>query len=307
MAILITGSKGLIGSFLRAALKQLQVEVIGCDIRHTVDHPDYGNILEQGDLLPKIAQVDGVVHLAAISRVIDGEKNPQLCWKTNVEGTQNVIDLAGALEKKPWVIYASSREVYGDQPILPVKESALARPINIYGESKWEAEKIVGKGGQKGLVTSVVRFCNVYGSVHDYADRVVPAFCRAAAEGSPIRIDGRSNLFDFTYIEDVVHGLLRLIQVLSRSGRSLAPIHLARGVGVSLEEMGRIAQAASSFPISLIEAPARSFDVSQFYADPTRAREVLDWEAMVSVEEGMKRLINQYQLYLGSGLKKWCR
>lgn len=300
MKILITGSAGLIGSALKAALKQLRIEVIGCDIKHAIDHPDYGNILEQGRLLSKINQVDGVVHLAAVSRVMDGEKNPQLCWKTNVEGTQNIIDLIGSLERQPWVIYASSREVYGNQQIFPVKESAPPCPVNLYGESKWEAEKIVEKGGRKGLVTSVVRFSNVYGSVHDHADRVVPAFCRAAAEGSPIRIDGKNNLFDFTHIEDVIHGLLGLIRVLNRLEMPLSPLHLTRGVGVSLEEIGRIAQAASHFPIPIIEAPPRSFDMSRFYGDPTRAREVLNWQAVVPIEEGMKRLIHQFQLSLAS-------
>ncbi len=297
MKILVTGSKGLIGSALEHALKQLRIEVLGFDIKHP---ESYGDILDMSLLTPKVNQVDGIVHLAAVSRVIDGERNPQLCWKTNVEGTQNVTEAALASEKKPWIIYASSREVYGEQDTLPVKESAVCRPLNIYGESKWEAEKIVGEASQKGLITSVVRFSNVYGSIHDHIDRVVPAFCRAAALGSSIQIEGRDSLFDFTYIEDVVQGLLALINLLNQTEESLAPIHLTRGVGVSLEEIAHIAQTASSFPLSIVEKPPRSFDVSNFYGDPARAKNILNWQAAVSVEEGMKRLINQFRLHFAA-------
>jgi nucleoside-diphosphate-sugar epimerase len=300
MKILITGSKGLIGCALGWALRQLQIDVMDFDTRHPLEHPSYGDILDQNHLFSKVNQVDGIVHLAAVSRVIDGEKNPQLCWKTNVEGTRNVIHSACSAEREPWLIYASSREVYGEPSALPVKESAPCHPVNIYGESKWEAEKAIEEASQKGLITSIIRFSNVYGSTHDHADRVVPAFCRAAARGSPIRVDGRNNLFDFTYIEDVVQGLLALIKVLNDSEKSLAPIHLTRGIGISLEEIAFIAQRTSNFPISIEENSARSFDVSNFYGDPTRAKEVLGWQAVVPVEEGMKRLIHQFQLYFAS-------
>jgi nucleoside-diphosphate-sugar epimerase len=297
MKILITGSSGLIGSALKNALEALEIDVIGHDIKMEYDHPDYGDILHPLPLFTKINQVDGIVHLAAVSRVIDGEKNPALCWKTNVEGTQNITKSALESEKRPWMIYASSREVYGEQSELPVKETAILRPLNIYGHSKLESEQTIVRAQQKGLVGCIVRFSNVFGSVYDHADRVVPAFCRAAAEGSPIRVEGRDNLFDFTYIDDVIQGLISLIRLLSSKNESFLPIHLTRGVGVTLNEIAQIAQKASDYPISIIDGPSRSFDVSRFYGDTTHAQNVLNWKACVPVEEGMHRLINQFRLY----------
>ncbi len=293
MKILITGSKGLIGTALKVALRELQIDVVELDLKDPSDLLSYGSILDGNLVFSKVDQVDGIVHLAAVSRVIDGEKNPELCWQTNVFGTQNIVNAALESERNPWIIYASSREVYGEQHILPVPETAPLRPLNIYGESKREAEKIVTQA--QGLVTSIVRFSNVFGSIHDHPDRVVPAFCRAAAEGTNIRIDGRNNLFDFTYIDDVVRGLLSLISLISRSENSIEPIHFTRGVGVSLEEIALFAKAASNFPIEIIEKPPRSFDVSNFYGDPTRAKNVLNWEATISVQEGMLRLIDQFR------------
>src|SRR3990167_3176400 len=208
MRILITGSKGLIGSALKRSLQLLNIEVVGIDSNEPVDHPDHGTILDQDTLFHRIRNCDGVIHLAAVSRVIFGEKFPKLCWETNVLGTQKVLEAAMYSKKKPWVLYASSREVYGEQKILPVNEKALLQPVNIYGESKVEAENQTLSFSKKGLITGIVRFSNVFGSVHDHPDRVIPAFCLAAVQRDEIRVDGKENLFDFTYIDDVVHGIL---------------------------------------------------------------------------------------------------
>lgn len=297
MSILITGSKGLIGSALKQALEILNIEVKGLDNRFGLDDPEYGDILDE-KLLSSVAEsVSGIVHLAAVSRVIDGEKKPKLCWTTNVEGTRNVVNAAFSSKKRPWVLYASSREVYGNQKDFPVKESACLSPVNIYGESKMEAEKVIGYAAQKGLTTSIVRFSNVFGSVHDHHDRVIPAFCRAAVEKKDIRCNGKDNLFDFTYLEDVIQGLLSLIFLISKTDESLPPVHLASGIPMNLGQIAAIAQCASHYPVNVVEGISRSFDVSKFWGDTDLAKRMLKWKACVSVEEGIHRLINQYRLF----------
>lgn len=296
MRILITGSKGLIGSSLKHSLGLLNIEVLGIDIRASEIDPEYGDILDKPVISSLVNEVDGIVHLAAVSRVIDGEKNPELCWRTNVNGTKNILDAALSSCNNPWVIYASSREVYGQPRDFPVQESAPLLPVNIYGQSKLAAEKMVEKASEQGLITAIIRFSNVFGRVSDYSDRVVPAFCRAAAEGSNIRVDGSHNLFDFTYVDDVVQGILSLIHLLSQKGVSLPPIHLTSGRAVSLGEIAKIAQGFSLYPIEAIESPSRSFDVSRFWGDTTLAHNLLNWKACVGIEDGMHRLINQYSL-----------
>lgn len=298
MKILITGSKGLIGRALINSLHQIGIGTVGIDLKHSTDDPNYGTILDSNGVFSKLSQVDGIIHLAAVSRVIDAEKAPQLCWKTNVEGTSTIIQVALECKNRPWLIYASSREVYGEPSQLPVKESDPLKPVNIYGESKAEAENLVRQASKKGLQTAIVRFSNVYGSIHDHPDRVIPAFCRASAEGTSIRVDGSENMFDFTYLNDVINGLLSLIQLLTHQNDSIDPIHLTRGVGVTLEQIAAIAQKSSLIPISILEKPSRSFDVSKFYGDPRKAQEMLNWQASVSIEEGMHRLINQFRLHL---------
>jgi nucleoside-diphosphate-sugar epimerase len=161
-------------------------------------------------------------------------------------------------------------------------------------------EKIIEDASKRGLITAIVRFSNVFGSVHDHADRVIPAFCRASAQGTSIRVDGEDHVFDFTYIDDVVEGVLSLIRLLSQKCQSLPPIHLTSGHPKSLEEVAKFAQQSSEYPIVIVKGTPRSFDVSKFWGDTTRAQHILRWKACVTVEEGMSRLINQYRIFLGA-------
>jgi nucleoside-diphosphate-sugar epimerase len=298
MHILITGSKGLIGSELKKTLQSMGLDVIGIDKRYPIDHTEHGDILNHSHLTSLTESIQGIIHLGAISRVIDGEKYPELCWKTNVEGTGNIIEMAKASLLKPWIIYASSREVYGQQKSLPVKESDTLSPVNLYGESKCKGEELILNASKNGLVTAILRFSNVFGSVQDHPDRVIPAFCRAAATGTSIRIDGRENVFDFTCLEDVVYGIISMIHLILKTKQSIPPVHLTSGIGKSLEEVAAIACKASSHFITVVDAPSRSFDVSKFYGDTSRAKELLRWKASMPVEEGMKRLISKYEFLL---------
>lgn len=299
MRILITGSKGLIGSALCEALRQLGIQVIGLDLKEDPHHPDHGDILDNELMKSKMGGCHGVVHLAAVSRVVLGEKNPALCWKTNVEGTSNVIQAALESETEPWVIYASSREVYGQQERLPVKETDPICPVNIYGESKAEAERIVLKARSQSLSTAILRFSNVYGSVHDHPDRVIPAFCLSAIQATEMRLEGKDQLFDFTYIHDVIQGILSTIFLLTHSPQlELPPMHLTTGIPSSLHQIAILANQAGGHNATLIDAPSRSYDVARFYGDPYLAQKILKWRACVNVEEGINRLVNHYRLHL---------
>ena len=291
MRILITGSRGLIGSALKKRLQNFGMEVIDFDIKDGAEN----TILDEQQLYQQAQDCQGIVHLAAVSRVIYGERNPELCWETNAGGTERVLRVAQALESTPWVLYASSREVYGEPLELPVCESAPLCPINIYGESKLEAEHLVQKYAKQGVQTAITRLSNVFGSVEDYPDRVIPAFCRAAAFGNDIRVEGGENLFDFTYIEDVAEGLVKIIALLNNQDCSLPPIHFTTGRGASLQEVAHIAKEASEYSIEIVEHPSRTFDVTRFAGNPGKAQEILGWEPQISVREGVHRLIHAFR------------
>jgi nucleoside-diphosphate-sugar epimerase len=293
--ILITGAKGLIGQSLKNQLGVLGFQVKGIDNAYTCNHLEFGDIQDVELLKKLVPQCIGIVHLAGISRVISGEQNPYLCWNMNVEGTQKILEAAKNSPNNPWVIYASSREVYGQQDKLPVNEDAILLPLNVYARSKAAAEKLVLDYRNQGLQTAIIRFSNVYGSIDDYPDRVIPAFCKAAAYGGTIRIDGGHNTFDFTYIDDVTTGIIKVINKLQIGCFDPPPIHLTTGCGTTLLEAAELAKSLSVKPIKFLTAPSRSFDVSTFYGDTTRANRLLDWQAKMTIKEGMARLIKAFK------------
>lgn len=296
--ILVTGSKGLIGSALKASLLRLGFVVKGLDVAYPIGHVEHGDIQNIALLRDLVTHCSGIVHLAGVSRVITAQNDPERCWTLNAEGTQKILEVAYEAKQKPWVLYASSREVYGQQDVLPVSEIAALRPLNVYARSKVAAEQWIEQYRAKGLQTAVLRFSNVYGSVHDHADRVIPAFCRAAALGGTIRIDGSDNIFDFNHVDDVVKGIITMIRLLQEGSYDLPTLHLTTGRGTTLIEAATLAKELSEHAVTFVEAPSRSFDVHTFYGDPVLAARVLGWTANISLEQGMAALIQDFKMAL---------
>ncbi len=236
----------------------------------------------------------GIVHLAAVSRVALAERDPAECQSTNVDGTRAVLAAAGEAAERPWVLLASSREVYGEPDELPVAETSPIRPLNAYGRSKAEAEALVAEAAGRGLRAAVVRLSNVYGSAQDHTDRVVPAFARAALRQGTIHVGGGHRVFDFTHVDDVVRGLRAIMERLD-AGATLPPIQLVSGAGVSLGDLGRLAFEIAGSRAAIRERAAQDFEVSRFVGDPGRAREILGWEAKIPLRAGLERLIRHWR------------
>lgn len=292
--ILITGSSGLIGSALRRHLALRGFSIVGLDLKGS--GKDYGDIRDRLTVRRAIEHCDGVIHLAAVSRVVWAERNPDGCLSTNVHGLSVLLCEAERCSAPPWFIFSSSREVYGEVVDLPVSEDAPLRPVNVYGRSKAEGELILNKAGERGLRTAVVRLSNVYGSTGDHPDRVIPAFARAAATGGQLRVEGGTNTFDFTHLDDTVAGLLAIVEALAiRHTPFLPPIQLVTGTATSLAELATLAvYLGNNNKASILNATPRTFDVSQFCGNPSRAKELLGWESKVRVCDGLKRLIDDF-------------
>jgi nucleoside-diphosphate-sugar epimerase len=292
--LLLTGSAGLIGRALRRVLCDAGHDVVGFDSAVSPCHPDYGDVRSPAAVAARAAGCDGIVHLAAIARVGMSAADPRLCRSVNVGGTRTVLEAARCRPERPFVLLASSREVYGEPAQLPVVETAPMAPINVYGRSKAAAELLVEHASRSGLVTQIVRYANVYGCIDDHPDRVVPAFTRAAALGGLMHVRGAENAFDFTHVDDVARGTARLIEALLAGERQLPPIQFATGEPTTLAALARHAHRLGSGRARLIEEPTVGGTVARFWGNPARARQLLGWEPGVTLETGLRAMIGGF-------------
>ena len=297
--ILITGSSGLIGGALARQLRRTGHEVVGFDVA-APRGAGFGDVTDQGMCMAAMAGCTGVVHLAAVSRVIWGERDPARCREVNVGGTDNILAAAHQNPGRPWVLLASSREVYGQATVFPVSEDAPLQPMNAYARSKAAAEELAAAGRRGGDRISVIRFCGVYGTTGDHADRVAPGFARQAATGGVLRVDGADTTLDFTHLDDVTEALERVIGMLEAGEVGLPTLHLVSGRGIRLADLAALAVEVAGRG-EVVIAPPRTYDISRFTGDPARAQRVLGWRAHTPLADGIARLVAQFQAALAPG------
>ena len=288
--LLMTGHMGLVGRYLKPLLENNGFIIRGFDRLN--QSGDITNVLQ---IEQALEGCDGIIHLAAVSRVVWGEQDPEKCWNTNAIASEQLLKAAVNNQRRPWVLVASSREVYGEPEKIPVSEDQLLAPVNIYGKAKAYMEKQALLARGAGINTAVVRLANVYGCTDDHKDRVLPAFCRRAVEGLPLRVDGFDHLFDFTHVSDTVNGIARMVALLDSGERELPPIHLLPGIGTTLKEAALIAVKSAKTNAKIFEASSRSYDVGRFVGDPAHAKKLLGWQARIQPKDGIAMLVEKFK------------
>jgi nucleoside-diphosphate-sugar epimerase len=299
--ILVTGSSGLVGRHICARLEGLNSTIRPFDLKRSVVE----DVCNEDAIERALAGVTGIIHLAAVSRVVHGERAPAECHRTNVEGLQTVLTAALRARSIPWFVFVSSREVYGNAPVSPTGEDTNFSALNTYARTKVAGERMVGAAREAGLTANICRLSTVYGSVVDHDDRVLPAFCRAAATGGDIHIDGEDVVLDPTHIDDVTEGLVLLAQQTA-ARELLPPIHFVGGQGYSLPELAKLAIGSGNRSPRIALRPPRSYDVKKFVGDPRRAKALLGWSAKTCTPDGMSKLVADFQrantsLFEGTG------
>ena len=301
MALLVTGGAGFIGGH---TLRQLQLEFPGVKIRCLDDLstgsesniPD-GIEFIQGDIcnfetvnnLVKDS-LDGIIHLAADSRVLPSLKSPELARKSlenNLTGTLNLItSILNTKERIP-LVYAGSSTAYGDHP-APQGEELLPRVQSPYSAGKLAGELMI----RSYVVTfnihaTILRYFQVYGpgqpSEGSYA-LVTGIFLKQANEGKPLTIEGDgSQSRDFVHVHDVARANVAALKIDSQG----FPINIGTGMAHSVKSL---ADMLSSNQISL---PARKIDLPATLSTTKLARELLGWESTINLEAGMKALLQK--------------
>jgi len=236
--------------------------------------------------------VDAVYHLASPASPIDYLRLPLATLKVGSYGTHNALGLAKW--KRARFLLASTSEVYGDPLIHPQPETYWGNvnpigPRGVYDEAKRYAEALtMAYHRQQGVDTCIVRIFNTYGPrMRPHDGRAIPTFVRQALANEPLTVFGDgSQTRSFCYADDLIRGLVALAQ----SGEHL-PVNIGNPIEYTLVELAqKVIEVTGATSDILFEAlPVDDPKVRQ--PDITRARQLLGWEPQVSLEDGLRRML----------------
>jgi nucleoside-diphosphate-sugar epimerase len=304
---LVTGGAGFIGSHLAAALLDRSEQVRIVDNFSTGNDANVavlggraevlrGDLSELTVARQAVEGIDIVLHQAAIPSVPRSVADPMTSHRANVDATLNVA-LAARDARVRRVVYAGSSSAYGDTPTLPKHEGMPTNPLSPYA-----LQKLVGEQYLKlftdlyGLETVTIRYFNVFGPRQDPSSPysgVIALFASALLAGrAPTIIGDGEQTRDFTYIANVVDGVLRAAEAPQASGRV---INVATGDRISVNRLFHTLRSLLGVDIAPLYAQARPGDVRDSQADIGLAREILGYAPLVSFEEGLRRTVEWYR------------
>ena len=245
--------------------------------------------------------VDAVMHLASPASPVDFERIPIKILKVGGLGTHNGLGLA--LAKGAKFFLASTSEVYGDPLVHPQPEDywGNVNPIGIrgvYDEAKRFAEAMtMAYHRYHGVDTKIVRIFNTYGPRMRLNDgRAVPAFMSQVLRNEDVTVFGDgSQTRSFTYITDLVDGILRLM--LSKEND---PVNIGNPAEMTIKQIAETIIRMTGSKSKIVYRPLPTDDPKQRRPDITRARELLGWEPKVQLEEGLEKTIEYFRTKVGA-------
>ena len=332
MKVLVTGSAGFIGSALSIRLLDRGDEVIGIDnhnnyydpalkearlARH-VDHVKYTHIhmdIENGEAVNELFkdhEFDGVVNLAAQAGVRYSIENPLAYINTNLVGFGNILE--GCRHSNvSHLVYASSSSVYGSNEKMPFSiHDNVDHPLSLYAASK-KANELMAHTYSclYNLPTTGLRFFTVYGP-WGRPDMALFKFTKAILAGQKLKVFNYGNhRRDFTYIDDIVEGVIRVLDKPAQSnpnwsgknpdsGTSFAPWRVYNiGNNSPVELMDYIKAIESALGVDAIKEllPLQPGDVPDTYADVDDLVKEFDYKPSMSVTQGVKNFVDWYKEY----------
>ena len=296
MKYIVTGGSGFIGSYIVKRLVADDNEVIvldnfsrgkmenlrGVEEKITVKQVD---ILDYESLKDTISDIDGIFHEAALTSVPESFSNPEKYYNVNVNGTENIFKIASELGIK--VVYASSSSVYGDTSTVPISENFEKNPINPYGVTKLEDEKLAEKYNQLGTSIIGMRYFNVYGigQTLDYAGVITKFYDMINENQSPIVFGDGSQVRDFISVEDVADANYKAMISTTNFGF----FNIGTGIATSILELAKLMIKLSNKDLEPIFDTLPPGDVLKSQADPNLAAASIGWSYKTDLESGLKK------------------
>jgi len=303
---LVTGGAGFIGSHLAEELvrrgeRVRVVDNLATGKRQNLAHVPSVEFIE-GDLADlevarrAVTGIDYVLHQAAIPSVPRSVEDPITSNRANVDASLNILVAARDAGVKRLVFAGSSSE-YGNTPTLPKREDMTPSPLSPYALQKSVGTQYCQMFTELyGFETVVTRYFNVFGPRQDPGSPysgVISLFSTALIEGrQPVIYGDGEQTRDFTYVANVVDGVLRACTAPKAAGEA---INVACGTRISLNDLLRVMNRVVGTNLQAIYQEARAGDVKDSQADITKAEALLGYRPIVSLEEGLRHTID------------WCR
>jgi UDP-glucuronate decarboxylase len=299
MKILLTGAAGFLGSHLTSKLLDSGHQVIGIDdlstgsmnnLKISMKNSNF-HFIEHDVRSPFSAEVDAILNFACPASPKNYQLDPVRTIETNFLGIINMLHLARSSGAR--ILQASTSEVYGDPTISPQPETywGNVNPIGIrscYDEGKRAAETLCfDYKRQYGVDSRVVRIFNTYGPHMAVGDgRVVSNFIVQALNDSPITIYGDgSQTRSFCFVADLIDGIYKMLMLESSPD---SPINLGNPVEFTMLELAEKIVSITGSKSTIVFEALPEDDPRQRKPDISKARDVLGWEPLVSLEDGVK-------------------
>lgn len=304
--VLVTGGAGFLGSHLCDRLIQSGADVLCLDnfytgskqnIAHLLGRPHF-ELMRHDVTFPLYVEVDRIFNLACPASPIHYQRDPVQTTKTSVHGAINMLGLAKRVKAR--ILQASTSEIYGDPEVHPQPESYWGRvnttgPRACYDEGKRCAETLFfDYWRQHQLQIKVVRIFNTYGPrMHPNDGRVVSNFIVQALKGEPITIYGTgSQTRSFCYVDDLIEAMLRMMDTRAEF---VGPVNIGNPGEFTMLELAEMILNLTGSRSRLVFEPLPADDPRQRQPDIGLARQELDWQPRVSLEDGLKETIAYFR------------
>ena len=302
MRILLTGGAGFLGSHLAERLLKEGNHILCLDnlitgneenIAHLENNPDFKFIKHDvSQHIEAEGEIDYVLHFASPASPIDYANYPIKTLKVGSLGTHNTLGVAKKCNAK--FLLASTSEVYGDPLINPQPETYWGNvnpigPRGVYDEAKRFAEAItLAYHRSHGIDTKIIRIFNTYGErMRNRDGRVVPNFIDQAFKGEPLTVYGDgTQTRSFCYVSDLVEGIVRLMK-----SELNEPVNIGNPGEMSILDFAKKIKKLTNSKSEIVFEELPADDPKVRRPDITKAKERLNWQPVVSVDEGLERTI----------------
>jgi UDP-glucuronate decarboxylase len=304
--VMVTGGAGFLGSHLIDRLLEKGCDVLCVDnlftgskdnIAHLFDQPNF-EFMRHDITFPLFVEVDEIYNLACPASPIHYQHDPVQTTKTSVHGAINMLGLAKRLGCK--ILQASTSVVYGDPSVHPQTEEYWGHvnpigPRSCYDEGKRCAETLFFDYHRQNKVPiKVMRIFNTYGPrMHPADGRVVSNFIVQALKGEPISIYGDGDQTrSFCYVDDLIAGMMALMET---GPQVTGPINIGNPNEFTIRELAEKVIALTGSKSKIVKHPLPTDDPKQRQPNISKAKELLDWEPKVLLDEGLSLTIDYFR------------